>query len=163
MKEKVYVTRSSIPPLDDFIKEISDIWDSHLLTNMGDKHKKLENLLLEYLKINNISLFTNGHLALELAIKAMNISGEVITTPFTFASTTHAIVRNGLKPVFCDIKSENYTIDVDKIESLITDKTSVIIPVYVYGHICDVEKIQRIANKYNLKIIYDAAHAFGEE
>jgi dTDP-4-amino-4,6-dideoxygalactose transaminase len=109
----------------------------------------------------NITLFTNGHLALECAIAALNLSGEVITTPFTFASTTHAIVRNGLEPVFCDINPDDYTINTDKLEGLITDKTSAIIPVHVYGNICNINEIEKIAKKYNLKVIYDAAHAFG--
>lgn len=163
MEEKIFVTRASMPPLEDFIEEIKDLWDSHILTNMGVKHKELEKRLREYLHVPNISLMVNGHMALELAIQAMNLSGEVITTPFTFASTTHAIVRNGLTPVFCDIDAETYTMDADKIEDLITDKTSAIIPVHVYGNICAVEKIERIAKRHGLKVIYDAAHAFGEE
>lgn len=162
-EEKIYVTRSSMPPFDEFIEEIKDLWDSHQLTNMGDKHKRLEMALQEYLRVKNISLMVNGHMALELAIQAMNLRGEAITTPFTFASTTHAIVRNGLQPVFCDIDPETYTIDANKLEELITDKTTAIIPVHVYGNICAVEKIQEIAQKYELKVIYDAAHAFGEE
>ncbi len=109
----------------------------------------------------NVSLFTNGHMALELGLQALNLSGEVITTPFTFASTTHAIVRNGLTPVFCDIREDNYTIDVDKIEASITDKTTAIVPVHVYGSVCDVEEIGKIAKKNGLKVLYDAAHAFG--
>ena len=161
--KEILVTRSSMPPLDEYIEEIKSIWDTHWLTNMGTYHKQLEKGLADYLEVENISLFTNGHLSLELVLQAMNLSGEVITTPFTFASTTHAIVRNGLTPVFCDINEENYTIDVTKIESLITDKTSAILPVHVYGNLCDVEEIERIANKYGLKVIYDAAHAFGEK
>lgn len=123
----------------------------------------MEEELAEYLKVRNILLFSNGHMALELLIQAMGLTGEVITTPFTFASTTHAIVRNGLTPVFCDVNPEDYTIDVNKIEALITEKTSAIIPVHVYGHLCDVEAIEAIAKKHNLKVIYDAAHTFGEE
>ena len=161
MKNPIQVTRSSMPDFEEYTEEIKDIWDSHWLTNMGVKHKQLEAELLKYLNTPNIALFTNGHLALESAIAVFNLTGEVITTPFTFASTTHAIVRNGLKPVFCDINPDNYTIDVDKIESLITDKTSAIIPVHVYGNICNVKEIERIAKKHNLKVIYDAAHAFG--
>lgn len=159
--KKILVTRTSMPPFEEYINEIKDIWESHWLTNMGPKHNQLENELKEYLKVENISLFTNGHNALELTLQAMNLNGEVITTPFTFASTTHAIVRNGLTPVFCDINPIDYTIDVQKLESLITDKTSAIVPVHVYGHICNVEEIERIAQKYGLKVIYDAAHAFG--
>ena len=159
----IQVTQSSMPEFEEYIKEIKDLWETKWITNMGSKHKNLESQLSEYLKVNNITLYTNGHLALEGVIAALGLTGEVITTPFTFASTTHAIVRNGLKPVFCDIKSNDYTIDVDKIEDLITEKTSAIIPVHVYGNICDVEAIEKIAEKYNLKVIYDAAHTFGVE
>ena len=157
----ILVTRSSMPTFEEYCEEIKDIWDSRWLTNMGPKHKKLQADLTDYLGVNSIDLFCNGHMALEMAIGAMGLTGEVITTPFTFASTTHAIVRNGLKPVFCDIDSVTYTIDVTKIESLITDKTSAIIPVHVYGNMCNVEEIERIAKQHNLKVIYDAAHAFG--
>ena len=152
-----------MPEFDEYVEEIKDIWDSHWLTNMGSKHNKLERQLEDYLKVENVSLFSNGHMALELLIQAMGLTGEVITTPYTFASTTHAIVRNGCTPVFCDINPENYTIDVNKIEDLITEKTSAIIPVHVYGNLCDVDEIDRIAKKHNLKVIYDAAHTFGEE
>lgn len=161
MERNILVTRSSMPELDEYVNEIKNIWDSHWLTNMGEYHNKLTKELIEYLSVDDISLFSNGHMALELAIQASNLSGEVITTPFTFASTTHAIVRNGLTPVFCDIDPETYTIDITKIEQLITDKTSAIIPVHVYGNVCNVEEIERIAKKYELKVIYDAAHAFG--
>lgn len=157
----IQVTRSSMPEFEEYIEEIRELWDTHWLTNMGTKHKNLESQLLDYLNVPNITLFTNGHLALECIIAALNLKGEVITTPFTFASTTHAIVRNGLKPVFCDINPDDYTIDVEKIESLITEKTSAIIPVHVYGNVCDVEAIEKIAKKHNLKVIYDAAHTFG--
>lgn len=161
-KEKlIQVTRSSMPEFSEYTEEIKELWDSRWLTNMGVKHKKLESDLKQYLETQNIVLFNNGHLALEFIIQAYNLTGEVITTPFTFASTTHAIVRNGLKPVFCDINKEDYTIDVEKIESLITDKTRAIIPVHVYGNVCNVKEIERIAKKYDLKVIYDAAHAFG--
>ncbi len=163
MKTTTYVTKATLPPFEEYIKEIRDIWDTHWLTNMGAKHNELEKLLCERLDVPYISLFCNGHMALELVIQAFGLTGEVITTPFTFASTTHAIVRNGLTPVFCDINPYDYTIDVAKIEELITDKTSAIIPVHVYGNICDVEEIDRIAKKHNLKVIYDAAHAFGVE
>jgi dTDP-4-amino-4,6-dideoxygalactose transaminase len=157
----IQVTRSSMPEFEEYVYEIKDLWDSRWLTNMGTKHKQLEANLKEYLNVPNITLFTNGHLALECAIAAFDLTGEVITTPFTFASTTHAIVRNGLEPVFCDISPDDYTIDMDKLEELITDKTSAIIPVHVYGNICNVKEIEQIAQKYNLKVIYDAAHAFG--
>lgn len=159
---KILVTRSSMPDFDEYIEEIRELWDTHWLTNMGVKHVEFQKKLSEYLDVPNIELFTNGHMALELSLQALNIQGEVITTPFTFASTTHAIVRNGLTPVFCDIKESDYTIDTEKIESLITDRTSAILPVHVYGNICNIEEIERIANKYGLKVIYDAAHAFGE-
>lgn len=159
--KKIFVTQTSMPPYEEYINEIKDIWESHWLTNMGPKHNMLEAKLKDYLSVDNISLFTNGHNALELCIQAMNLSGEVITTPFTFASTTHAIVRNGLTPVFCDINPNDYTIDVTKIEALITDKTTAIVPVHVYGHVCNIEEIERIADKYGLKVIYDAAHVFG--
>ncbi|MCK9217052.1 MAG: DegT/DnrJ/EryC1/StrS family aminotransferase [Firmicutes bacterium] len=161
MKNKIQVTKSSMPPVEEYIDEIKDIWDSRWLTNMGEKHKQLEIELLRYLNVPNITLFANGHLALECAIAAFNLSGEVITTPFTFVSTTHAIVRNGLEPIFCDINPNDYTIDTDKLEGLITEKTSTIIPVHVYGNICDVREIEKIAKKYDLKVIYDAAHTFG--
>lgn len=158
----ILVTRSSMPEFDEYIEEIKDLWDSHWITNMGKKHKELQAKLEEYLGVPHVTLYTNGHLALENAIAAMNLpdGGEVITTPFTFASTTHAIVRNGLTPVFCDIKEDDYTIDPAKIEELITDRTVAIVPVHVYGNICDVESIDSIAKKYGLKVIYDAAHAF---
>ena len=161
MKKQIQVTQSSMPNIEEYIEEIKDLWESKWLTNMGSKHKALESQLLYYLNVPNITLFTNGHLALECIIAALDLRGEVITTPFTFASTTHAIVRNGLKPVFCDINPDDYTIDVEKIESLITEKTSAIIPVHVYGNVCDIEAIDRIAKKHNLKVIYDAAHTFG--
>ena len=159
----ILVTHSSMPEFDEYIEEIKDIWESHWLTNMGSKHKRLQSELKDYLGVENIDLLTNGHMALELTMQAMGLTGEVITTPFTFASTTHAIVRNGLTPVFCDINAEDFTIDVNKIESLITERTSAIVPVHVYGNICDVDVIQKIADKYNLKVIYDAAHTFGEK
>ena len=158
----ILVTKSSIPELEEYIEEIKTIWDSHWLTNMGPKHKELQKQLLEYLAVDNLELLVNGHMALELTLQAMNLQGEVITTPFTFASTTHAIVRNGLTPVFCDIDPDTYTIDVSKMERLITDRTCAIMPVHVYGNICDIEEIDRIAKKYDLKVIYDAAHTFGE-
>jgi dTDP-4-amino-4,6-dideoxygalactose transaminase len=161
MDNSIQVTCSSMPSYEEYIDEIKDIWDSHWLTNMGIKHTQLEAYLKDYLDIPNITLFTNGHLALECAIAALNLTCKVITTPFTFASTTHAIVRNGLEPVFCDINPDDYTIDTDKLESLITDKIYAIIPVHVYGNICNTDEIERIAKKYNLRVIYDAAHAFG--
>lgn len=159
----INVTRSSMPLFEEYCEEIKDIWDSHWLTNNGVKHKALESELCKFLNTDNVTLFVNGHMALEMAIAAMGLTGEVITTPFTFASTTHAIVRNGLTPVFCDINTDDYTIDTEKIEELITDKTSAIIPVHVYGNICNYKAIEKIAKKHNLKVIYDAAHAFAVE
>ena len=150
-----------MPPFDEYINEIKDLWDSRWLTNMGTKHNELQDKLSEYLVVPHVSLFTNGHLALEAAITALGLTGEVITTPFTFASTTQAIVRCGLTPVFCDVNPTDFTMDASKIEDLITDKTSAIVPVHVYGSVCNVESIEKIAKKYNLKVIYDAAHAFG--
>ena len=153
-----------MPKLEDYIEEIKPVFESHHLTNMGPVYKKFQKQLIDYLEVPELSLFANGHMALEVAIHALGLrceSGEVITTPFTFVSTTHAIVRNGLKPVFCDIKPDDYTIDTGKIEELITDRTVAIMPVHVYGNLCDVEAIDRIAKKHNLKVIYDAAHAFG--
>ena len=162
MDKKILVTRSSMPTMDEYMNEIKDLWDSHWITNMGTKHKQFQAELRSFLDVDNIDLFTNGHMALELTLQAMNLQGEVITTPFTFASTTHAIVRNGLTPVFCDIDPQTFTMDVEKIESLITDRTCAIMPVHVYGNICNTEEIERIAHKYELKVIYDAAHTFGE-
>ncbi len=163
MDNKILVTRSSMPKLEEYMKEIAPIWDTHWLTNMGEKHKQLQEELEQYLGTPHVTLYTNGHFALEDAIAALNLpkGGEVITTPFTFASTTHAIVRNGLVPIFCDINEQDYTIDVHKIEALITDRTVAIVPVHVYGNLCDVEVIDHIAKQYGLKVIYDAAHAFG--
>lgn len=163
-KEIVNVTKSSLPPFETFAEKIKPLWESCWLTNMGKYYKEFETELKEYMDVPYVSLMVNGHMALEMAIQAFKFppNSEVITTPFTFISTTHAIVRNALVPVFCDIKSSDYTIDEGKIEKLITDKTVAIIPVHVYGNICDVETIDRIARRYNLKVIYDACHSFGE-
>ena len=164
MNKKILVTRSSMPTLEEYVNEIKDIWETHWLTNMGVKHQKLQKELREYLNVDNIDLLTNGHMAIELSLQALGLKdGEVITTPFTFASTTHAIVRNGLKPIFCDIDPITFTMDTSKLEDLITDKTVAILPVHVYGNICNIEVIEYIAKKYGLKVIYDAAHAFGEK
>ena len=159
-----------MPSIEEYIEEIKPVFDNHILTNMGPVYKKFQAMLMQYLDVPELSMFVNGHMALEMAIQAMGLKekgeqlggGEVITTPFTFVSTTHAISRNNLKPVFCDIRKSDYCIDPLKIEELITDKTVAIIPVHVYGNICDVYKIKRIADKYKLKVIYDGAHAFGE-
>ena len=160
--KQILVTRSSMPDYEEYCDEIKKFWDSHWLTNMGVEHEKLQQELERFLGCPHVVLYTNGHLALENVIAAMQFQegAEVITTPFTFASTTHAIVRNGLTPVFCDVNPEDYTIDADKIKSLITKRTAAIVPVHVYGNMCDVEKIAAIAKEYNLKVIYDAAHAF---
>lgn len=162
MGKTILVTRSSMPNISEYIDEIKELWESHWLTNMGPKHVELQKELCDYLQVENVELLTNGHMALELTLQAMNLQGEVVTTPFTFASTTHAIVRNGLEPVFCDIEPYSFTIDTEKLESLITDRTCAILPVHVYGNICNIEEIERIARKYDLKVIYDAAHTFGE-
>ncbi len=159
----INVTQSSMPSYEEYCEEIRDLWDSHWLTNMGMKHRLFQKQLEEYLQIQHISLYTNGHLALENIIAAMNFTAgsEVITTPFTFASTTHAIVRNGLVPVFCDINEQDYTLDISKIEPLINDSTCAIVPVHVYGNICNDTTIKDIAHRHGLRLIYDAAHAFG--
>lgn len=161
MSEKIYVTKSSMPSFEEYIDEIRDLWDTHFLTNMGPKFQQLCKELHQYLMVPHIDMLTNGHMALEVTLEAMQLEGEVITTPFTFASTTHAIVRRGLTPVFCDVNEDDFTIDTSKIEALITEKTCAILPVHVYGNICDVEKIEAIAKKHHLKVLYDAAHAFG--
>lgn len=162
MDERILVTHSSMPPLEDYIEKIRPLWDSAWLTNMGSLHKEFQKRLEEYLVVPEVSLMVNGHMSLEMTLQALNLEGEVITTPYTFASTTHAIVRNGLKPVFCDVNPDNCTMDVSKIEELITEKTAAILPVHVYGQICDVNAIYEIARKYHLKVLYDACHAFGE-
>lgn len=158
----INVTRSSMPSYEEYCEEIKSIWENRWLTNMGPLHNQLKDRLADYLKVENLELFVNGHLALYVALKALKLKGEIITTPFTFASTTNAIIQAGCTPVFCDVK-DDYVIDEDKIESLITENTVAILGVHVYGNICNVEKIQEIADKYNLKVIYDAAHAFGVE
>lgn len=163
MNKKIFTTRSSMPTYEEYIEAIKPLWDSCWITNMGIYHQKLECQLKGYLKVPELSLMVNGHMALELVIQAMEFpeGAEVITSPFTFISTTHAIIRNHLTPVFCDVKIEDGTIDETKIEGLITDKTVAIIPIHVYGNICNIEKIQQIADRNGLSVIYDAAHAFG--
>lgn len=160
---KINVTRSSMPSFEEYCEEIKELWDSRWLTNMGAKHKQLQKELETYWGVPHATLYTNGHLALENALAAMHFApgSEVITTPFTFVSTTHAITRNGLVPVFSDVNDVDYTLDVTKIETLITEKTVAIMPVHVYGNLCDIDAIDAIAKKHNLKVIYDAAHAFG--
>ncbi|MCM1285934.1 MAG: DegT/DnrJ/EryC1/StrS family aminotransferase [Acetobacter sp.] len=162
MGEIINVTSPSMPPYEEFVEEIKDIWDRKWLTNNGPKHQKLESEIEKFLNVDSACLVTNGHMALEIALQAMGLNeGEVITTPFTFASTTLSILRCGLTPVFCDIDKDTLCIDTTKIEELITDKTVAIVPVHVYGTPCNVDEIERIAKKHNLKVLYDAAHAFG--
>ena len=161
-EKPVMVTRSSLPPLEEYVEMLKPIWDSAWLTNMGEYHETLKARLKEYLGTPRLELFVNGHMGLELALQAFGLEGEVITTPFSFASTTHAIVRNGLTPVFCDINDWDYTLDADRLEERITERTCAIVPVHVYGNLCDVERIQEIADRHHLRVIYDAAHAFGE-
>lgn len=160
--KKILVTRSSMPPFEEYIEEIRPLWESRWLTNMGAKHQAFAAALKDYLGVEQLELLVNGHMSLELTLQAMQLRGEVITTPFTFASTVHAIVRNGLTPVFADIDPEDYTMDPASLEAHITDRTCAILPVHVYGHVCHIEEIQRIADKYGLKVLYDAAHTFGE-
>lgn len=163
MSNPIPVTRSAMPSFEEYVEEIRPLWDSRWLTNMGAKHRELEAKLCDLLDSPHVSLFTNGHLALECALRALQLpeGSEVITTPFTFASTTNAIVRCGLTPVFCDVKASDCTMDPEKVEALITERTSAILPVHVYGNLCDVDALQQIATKHGLKLVYDAAHAFG--
>lgn len=163
-KEPIFVTRPVLADAEDVFGKIREIWDTQWLTNMGQQHKQLEDALEKALKVPNVSLFNNGTLALMVALRALDIrEGEVITTPFTFPATPHCISWNGLDPVFCDINEDLMVIDEDKIESLITERTKAIIGVHVYGFPCNVEKIQKIADKHDLKVIYDAAHVFSTE
>ncbi|WP_020062670.1 DegT/DnrJ/EryC1/StrS family aminotransferase [Bacillus sp. 123MFChir2] len=157
----IYVASPFLPPFQEFSNLIEQIWENRYLTNNGLLHQKFEMELRKYLGAEKNTLFVNGHMALDIAIKSLQLTGEVITTPFTFASTTHAISMNGLTPVFCDVNKHDYNLDASKIESLVTEHTSAIIPVHVFGTPCDVYEIERIAKKYNLKVIYDSAHAFG--
>ncbi len=159
----IHITRPVLPDLNKVFKKLREIWESKWLTNMGDQHKALELKLLQYLKTKYLSLFCNGTLALELAIEALKLTGEVITTPFTFPATVNSLYRSNITPIFCDIKLNDLNIDEDGIEDLISPKTSGIMPVHVFGNPCEVEKLERIAKKNNLKVIYDAAHCFGVE
>ena len=161
--DQITVTSPLLPDLDEFNELLKDIWNRKWITNNGHYHQELEKALCEYLKVPYISLFTNGTLPLITALQALRITGEVITTPYSFVATTHSIWWNGIKPVFVDIDSATGNIDPDKIEAAITPKTTAIMPVHVYGKPCDVKRIQGIADKYGLKVIYDAAHAFGVE
>ena len=159
--EKIFVTRTSLPPFEEYCAEIRELWDSALITNMGVKHQQLQKEL-EVLLQGPLTLFANGHLALEGMLEAMDLprGGEVITSPFTFVSTTHALVRKGLVPVFCDVLEEDGTLDPEKAEALITERTVAILPIHVYGHPCQVEKLEELSRRHGLKLLYDAAHAF---
>lgn len=159
----ITVTSPLLPSLDDFIPYLQDIWERKWLTNNGHYHRELEKALCEYLKVPYISLFTNGTLPLICALQALRITGEVITTPYSFVATTHSLWWNGIKPVFVDVDPKTCNLDPYKIEAAITPRTTAIMPVHVYGKPCDTEHIQAIADKYGLKVIYDAAHAFGVE
>lgn len=162
-QNKIMVTRASMPPFEEYEALIRHLWDTHFLTNMGEYHEELKEELRRFLQTAGLELFVNGHMALEMALQAFSLQGEVITTPFTFSSTVHAIVRSGLKPVLCDVRETDGTMDAAQLERLITAKTTAIVPVHVYGNVCDTEAISAIAKKHGLKVIYDAAHAFGEE
>jgi len=162
-KKLITVTSPLLPPLEEYIPYLEDIWKRKWITNNGNYHKELEKALCEYLKVPYISLFTNGTLPLIVALQALRISGEVITTPYSFVATTHSLWWNGIKPVFVDIDPVTCNIDPEKIEAAITPRTTAIMPVHVYGTPCDTERIQEIADRYGLKVIYDAAHAFGVE
>ena len=160
-KEKIFVTRPLLPPLKEYQKKLEEIWDNQWLTNYGPLEHEFQTNLKNLFNAKNVELFSNGHTSLDLALKALDLEGEVITTPFTFASTTQAIIENNLKPVYADVDEEYYNINPGNIESLITEDTCAIMPVHVFGNPCEVEKIERIAKKHDLKVIYDAAHAFG--
>jgi len=161
--EPIYITRPLLPDLNEMTKKLQEIWDSKWLANCGRQHELLEQKLKEVLKVPHISLFNNGTIALIVACQCLRLAGEVITTPFTFAASPHVLTWNNVKPIFCDIDYETMTIDADKIEYMITPQTTAILAVHVFGIPCDVDKIQKIANLYGLKVIYDAAHAFGTE
>ena len=157
----IYVTSPSLPPLEEFIPYLRKIWDNKWLTNNGEFHREFEARLAEFLGVRYVSLFTNGMTALQVGLQALRVTGEVITTPFTFVATTHAIHLNGCTPVFGDIEPDTFTLDPARVESLITPRTTAIMPVHVYGNPCDVEAFQEIARKHGLKLFYDAAHVFG--
>ena len=160
-QEPIYVTQPHLPPLEDFIPYLQQIWDRKILTNNGPFHQQLEQALCEHLGVEHLALFANGTIALVTALKALRITGEVITTPYSFVATAHSLLWNGITPVFVDIEPRTLNLDPAKIEAAITPQTSAILPVHCYGNPCDVEAIQRIADSYHLKVIYDAAHAFG--
>jgi len=158
--EPVYVTQPDLPPLEEFIPYLEKIWNNKILTNGGPFHQQFEEALCEYLGVEHIALFANGTLALVTALQALRITGEVITTPYSFVATAHSLLWNGIKPIFVDIDS-TFNINPDKIEAAITPQTTAILPVHCYGYPCDIQRIQNIADTYGLKVIYDAAHAFG--
>jgi dTDP-4-amino-4,6-dideoxygalactose transaminase len=159
--KKTYITKPFLPPLDEFIPYLQSIWDSRILTNCGPFHQQLEAALCDYLGVEHIALFTNGTLALITALQSLRVTGEVITTPYSFVATAHSLLWNGIKPVFIDIDPVSLNMNPAHIEAAITPQTTAIMPVYCYGHRCDIEEIRRIADIYNLRVIYDAAHAFG--
>lgn len=158
---KIYVTQPALPPLDEFIPYLQKIWESKQLTNSGPFHQQLEQALRDYLGVPHIALFANGTIALVTALQALRVTGEVITTPYSFVATAHSLLWNGIRPVFVDVDPVTLNLDPDRIEAAITPHTTAIMPVHCYGHPCDVERIQKIADNYGLKVIYDAAHAFG--
>jgi dTDP-4-amino-4,6-dideoxygalactose transaminase len=161
MSRPIYVNQPHLPPLEEFIPYLREIWDSKLLTNGGPYHQQLEEALCKYLGVGHLSLFSNGTIALVTALQSLRITGEVITTPYSFVATSHSLLWNGIKPVFVDVDPNTLNLDPARIESAITQNTTAILPVHCYGHPCDVAAIQEIADKYNLRVIYDAAHAFG--
>lgn len=160
-QNNIYVAQPTLPPLEEFIPYLQQIWDSKILTNGGPFHQQFEKALCEYLGVEHICLFTNGTIALVTALQALRITGEVITTPYSFVATSHSLLWNGIKPVFVDIDPNTLNLDPARIEAAITPLTTAIMPVHCYGYPCDVDAIQKIADNYNLKVIYDAAHAFG--
>lgn len=159
--KRIFVTQPSLPPLEEFIPYLQEIWDSKILTNSGPFHERLEREICRYLGVEYVSLFTNGTIALVTALQALRITGEVITTPYSFVASSHSLLWNGIKPVFCDVDPATLNLDPSRIESSITPHTTAIMPVHVYGRPCDVDAIQKIADNYHLRVIYDAAHAFG--
>lgn len=161
LRSSIFVTRPQLPPLESFLPLLREIWESHQLTNGGPFHQRLEQALCEYLGVPHVALFTNATIALVTALQSLRITGEVITTPYSFVATSHALLWNGIKPVFADVLPDSLNMDPDRIEAAITPQTTAIMPVHCYGNPCDAERIQRIADTYNLKVIYDAAHAFG--
>ncbi len=160
-EKPIYVTQPYLPPLDDFVPYLQKIWDNKILTNGGPFHQQLEKALCDYLGVEHLALFSNGTLGLVTALQALRVTGEVITTPYSFVATAHSLLWNGIKPVFVDVDSSSLNLDPTKIEAAITPYTTAIMPVHCYGHPCDVKAIQKIADNYNLRVIYDAAHAFG--